>query len=55
MEWREREMLPLDRDRWRAEFPIERLGRYRYTLEGAIDHQKFWQHDFAKKSKLIRT
>lgn len=33
----------------RPEFPIEQLGRYRYTLEGAIDHQKSWQHDFAKK------
>lgn len=46
---REVEMVPLGNDRWRASFPIEQLGRYRYTVEGWVDHLKSWQRDFEKK------
>jgi len=45
-EWEEREMVPVGNDRWRASFPIERIGRYRYTIEAWVDHFKTWQHDF---------
>ena len=47
--WREVEMSPLGNDRWRAAFRVERLGRYRYTVEGWVDHFKSWQRDFDKK------
>jgi starch synthase (maltosyl-transferring) len=48
-EWREMAMRSLGNDRWRAAFPIERLGRYRYTVEGWVDHFESWQRDFEKK------
>ncbi len=48
-EWREIEMNALGNDRWRAAFRIERLGRYRYTVEGWVDHFRSWQRDFDKK------
>lgn len=48
-EWSEVEMIALGNDRWRASFRIERLGRYRYTVEGWVDHFKTWQHDLEKK------
>src|SRR5215204_155635 len=47
--WSEVEMTALGNDRWRATFPIERIGRYRYTVEGWVDHFKTWQHDLEKK------
>jgi starch synthase (maltosyl-transferring) len=47
--WREVEMLPLGNDRWRAAFPIQELGRYRYTVIGWVDHFKTWAHDIDKK------
>lgn len=47
--WTEVEMIELGNDRWRASFPIEQLGRYRYTVEGWVDHFKSWQRDFDKK------
>jgi starch synthase (maltosyl-transferring) len=48
-EWSEVTMTALGNDRWQAAFPIERLGRYRYTVEGWVDHFKTWQHDLEKK------
>lgn len=48
-EWREVDMVALGNDRWRAAFPIDRLGRYRYTVEGWVDHFRTWQHDLEKK------
>jgi starch synthase (maltosyl-transferring) len=48
-EWTEMPMTAVGNDRWQAAFPIERLGRYRYTVEGWIDHFKTWQHDLEKK------
>jgi Glycosidases len=48
-EWREVEMTAVGNDRWRAAFCVERLGRYRYTVEGWVDHFRSWQRDFDKK------
>lgn len=45
-DWKEQEMSPIGNDRWRATFSIERIGRYRYTIEAWVDHFKTWQHDF---------
>ncbi len=47
--WRETEMTALGNDRWRAVFRIERVGRYRYMVEGWVDHFRSWQRDFDKK------
>jgi starch synthase (maltosyl-transferring) len=47
--WQTAEMLPLGNDRWRGEFPVTRIGRYRYTLVGDVDHFKTWQSDLKKR------
>ena len=43
-------MLPLANDRWRAEFPVERLGFYYFTVEGWIDHFLTWHRDLHKRA-----
>ncbi len=48
-DWGELDMVALGNDRWRAGFTIGQLGRYRYTVEGWVDHFKSWQRDFEKK------
>src|SRR2546423_10258393 len=40
--WTEVPMTALVNDRWRAEFAVEDIGRYSYTLQGWLDHFKFW-------------
>ncbi len=47
--WAEVPMQPLVNDRWRGEFPVTTLGRYRYTIRAWIDRFGTWQRDLAKK------
>jgi starch synthase (maltosyl-transferring) len=47
--WRDAPMEPLGNDRFRASFVVETLGRYRYTVEGWVDHFKTWRNGFQKK------
>jgi starch synthase (maltosyl-transferring) len=47
--WRATPMASLGNDRWRASFPVDLLGKYRYTVEGWVDHFKTWQHDLEKR------
>jgi starch synthase (maltosyl-transferring) len=39
----------LGNDRWRAAFPVERLGRYEYTVRGWTDPFVTWQRDLKKR------
>jgi starch synthase (maltosyl-transferring) len=48
-DWREVPMTLAVNDRWRGEFPLERLGRYRYTVTAWIDHFLSWRHDFKRR------
>lgn len=48
-DWHEVPMEPVENDRWRAEFKVEVLGRYYYTLEGWVDHFKTWRLGLGKK------
>jgi starch synthase (maltosyl-transferring) len=48
-DWQAVEMLSLGNDRWRGEFPVTRVGRYRYTLVGEVDHFETWQSDLKKR------
>jgi starch synthase (maltosyl-transferring) len=48
-QWSEAWMTPLVNDRWRASFPVTRLGRYQYTLEAWVDPFKSWQADLKKR------
>jgi starch synthase (maltosyl-transferring) len=47
--WQEQPMEPLGNDRWRAAFTVERLGRYRYTIEAWLDAWKGWRRDMQKR------
>jgi starch synthase (maltosyl-transferring) len=48
--WREAPMESLVNDRWRGTFTVNRLGRYRYTIQGWIDPFKTWRHDLVKRA-----
>jgi starch synthase (maltosyl-transferring) len=41
--------VPLGNDRWRAEFTVEQLGEYRYTVVAWRDPFLTWQHDLDKR------
>ncbi|HUB20356.1 MAG TPA: alpha-1,4-glucan--maltose-1-phosphate maltosyltransferase [Acidobacteriaceae bacterium] len=48
-DWTAIPMRPLGNDRWRAEFPVARMGEYRYTVAGWIDHFDTWRSDLEKR------
>jgi starch synthase (maltosyl-transferring) len=48
-EWNEAPMRPLGNDRWRADFQVAEMGRYRYTLEGWVSRFGSWQAALAKR------
>ena len=47
--WQRVAMEPLGNDRWRAEFPVDQVGRYLYTVSGAVDHFASWRNDLKKR------
>ncbi len=47
--WEEAPLRELGNDRWRGEFTVTRLGRYRYTVEGWVDPFKSWRRDLRKR------
>lgn len=49
--WTETPMTALGNDRWRAAFPLEKLGRYEYTAVAWVDAFLSWRHDFARWEK----
>jgi starch synthase (maltosyl-transferring) len=48
-QWTAVPMEPLGNDRWRASFPVVRLGEYVYTVAGWIDHFDTWRSDLEKR------
>jgi starch synthase (maltosyl-transferring) len=48
-DWSEAAMLPLGNDRWRGEFTVPRIGRYRYTITGWVDPFLSWRSEFARR------
>ena len=48
-DWSEVPMLPLGNDRWRGEFTVPRLGRYRYTITAWVDPFLSWRSEFARR------
>jgi starch synthase (maltosyl-transferring) len=48
--WSSIEMVSLGNDRWRGEFPVTQVGRYRYTLVGEVDHFETWQSELKKRA-----
>ena len=47
--WRETPMAPLGNDRWEAQFVVDALGTYEYTVEGWIDWFASWRHGLSAK------
>src|SRR5262245_26468855 len=47
--WQTTPMQALGNDRWQAQFPAERLGRYYYTVEAWVDRFVSWRRDFGKR------
>ncbi len=47
--WREVRMQPIGNDRWAGEFPLERLGRYQFTVEAWRDAWESYRHEIEKK------
>lgn len=48
-DWSEVPMQPLVNDRWFAEFPVTKLGLYRYTIHAWVDHWETWRRDLLKR------
>ena len=48
-DWSQIAMQPMVNDRWAAEFRVEQLGTYRYTVVGWIDHFTTWRRDLRKR------
>ena len=47
--WSAVAMEELGNDRWRAAFPLDRLGRYEFVVEGWLDVYAGFRRDFRKK------
>ncbi|HET9580035.1 MAG TPA: alpha-1,4-glucan--maltose-1-phosphate maltosyltransferase [Usitatibacter sp.] len=47
--WREMPMEPLGNDAWRAEFCVDRVGRWEYCIACWIDRLTHWRDDFARR------
>ncbi|MFV0622998.1 maltotransferase domain-containing protein [Sphingomonas sp. ac-8] len=47
--WRVARMTQHPNDLWRGGFPLERLGRYEYAVEGWLDRFGGFRRDFTKK------
>jgi starch synthase (maltosyl-transferring) len=48
-DWTALRMEQLPNDGWRAAFPLERLGRYQFAVEGWLDRFGGFRRDFRKK------
>ena len=48
-EWQETGFRFLSNDRWRASFPLNRIGVYHYTIQAWIDRFGSWQRDMKKR------
>jgi starch synthase (maltosyl-transferring) len=48
-EWQAVPMTALGNDRWRGEFLVSEVGRYRYTIEGWVSRFRTWRTDLRKR------
>jgi starch synthase (maltosyl-transferring) len=49
--WRETPMALVENDRWVAEFTVDDVGYYEYTVEAWVDHFASWRHALAARVK----
>ncbi|MCB9959310.1 MAG: alpha-1,4-glucan--maltose-1-phosphate maltosyltransferase [Rhodospirillaceae bacterium] len=50
--WHEAAMTFMDNDRWGGSFKVERLGRYRYTIDAWVDPYQSLLTDMVKKANV---
>ncbi|MEA3192326.1 MAG: hypothetical protein QOD26_659 [Betaproteobacteria bacterium] len=50
-DWQKLPMTFRGNDHWSASFPVERLGRYQYTVHGWTDPYLTWQRDLKKRQE----
>jgi starch synthase (maltosyl-transferring) len=48
-DWHEKRMRPIGNDRWEAELPLDRVGRYLYTIEAWRDEFTIFRSELVKK------
>ncbi|MFQ5934267.1 MAG: maltotransferase domain-containing protein, partial [Dehalococcoidia bacterium] len=49
VDWKEVPMQPLVNDRWRGDFVVLEVGRYRYALSAWVDRFKTWREGLIKR------
>jgi starch synthase (maltosyl-transferring) len=47
--WSESPMVAIGNDRWRGEFVVPDVGRYRYSVVAWVDAFLSWRHDFERR------
>ena len=47
--WSQVPMQPTNNDRWSAQFPVTKLGRYSFKVHGWVDHIETWRRDLTKR------
>ncbi|HET6205498.1 MAG TPA: alpha-1,4-glucan--maltose-1-phosphate maltosyltransferase [Terracidiphilus sp.] len=47
--WRSMPMTPLGNDVWTGAFSVDKLGGWRYTVVGWVDHFLTWEHELRKR------
>jgi starch synthase (maltosyl-transferring) len=48
-DWHKVPMQPIGNDRWRAEFTVQQLGSYQYSVCAWVDHLDSWRRAIRKK------
>ena len=48
-EWHKVPMKPIGNDRFRAEFTVQQLGSYQYSVSAWVDHLESWRRGILKK------
>lgn len=52
--WQEVPLELFNNDRWYAEFKVNNIGRYCYTVEAWNDRFKTWEHDMEKRVQALQ-
>ncbi|MBX3452541.1 MAG: alpha-1,4-glucan--maltose-1-phosphate maltosyltransferase [Planctomycetaceae bacterium] len=47
--WHRQTMQALGNDRWLAEFTVDRMGHFNYTVEASVDRFRTWRHALKKR------
>src|SRR6202789_716135 len=47
--WRLAPMLPTENDLWSSTFQVDKLGAWRFTIQGWVDHFATWAKDLKKR------